>query len=191
MYMALLEDDQVASTIKGARCFTGSVSATGSDALQIRSRSGRAERIPLLEGSQSEVGMAAKTGKWRDLFLVVILAAIAGATEGLAYSEPPNPYMYWLLGGIGIVIIGYFAFDETPILAIATVPLFIVVQDAVSYLVMFRDFPPTWYPAYFPDSFLWDPIPVLNVPTFYVVFVAASLVVFAAVKVRLSGERAP
>ena len=131
--------------------------------------------------------MGVKTGKWRDLALVAILAAIAGITEGLVYSEPPNPYIYWLLGGVGIVIIGYFAFDETPILAIATVPLFIVVQDAVSYLVMFREFPPTWYPAYFPDSFLWDTVPVLNVPAFYVLFLAASLTTFALVKGRQSG----
>ena len=125
-----------------------------------------------------------KSGKWRDLVLVAILAGIAGITEGLVYTEPPNPYLYWLVGGIGIAIIGYFAFDETPILAAATIPFFIVVQDAVSYLVMLREFPPTWYSSYFPESFIWEPLPVLNIPTFYVIFIGLTLVVFAIVKRR-------
>lgn len=127
-----------------------------------------------------------KGGKWRDLFLVAVLASIAGATEGLVYNEPPNPYLYWLLGGIGIIIIGYFAFDENPALAVATVPLFIVFQDAVSYLVMTGgQFPPTWYSDWFPQSFLWEIVPVLNVPAFYLVFLGASLTVFALVKVKI------
>lgn len=125
-----------------------------------------------------------RSGKWRDLFLVAILAGIAGVTEGLVYSEPPNPYIYWLLGGIGVAIIGYLAFDETPVLAVATIPFFIVVQDAVSYLVMRGDFPPTWYSGFFPDSFLWDPLPVLNVPTFYAIFTGFTLVVFLLARRR-------
>lgn len=128
--------------------------------------------------------MGRKGGKWRDLVLVAILAAIAGITEGMVYNEPPDPYIYWLVGGLGIVIIGYFAFDETPILALATVPLFIVVQDAVSYIVMRGEFPPTWYSAYFPDSFLFEPLPVLQVPVFYLLFIAITVVVFAVVKRR-------
>ena len=48
-----------------------------------------------------------RSGKWRDLLLVAILAGIAGVTEGLVYNEPPNPYIYWLAGGIGVAIIGY------------------------------------------------------------------------------------
>ena len=127
-----------------------------------------------------------KGGKWRDLFLVAVLASIAGATEGLVYSEPPNPYLYWLLGGIGIIIIGYFAFDENPALAVATVPLFIVFQDAVSYLVMTGgQFPPTWYSDWFPQSFLWEIVPGLSVPAFYLVFLGVSLTVFALVKVKI------
>jgi hypothetical protein len=126
-----------------------------------------------------------RSGKWRDLLLVAILAGIAGVTEGLVYNEPPNPYIYWLAGGIGVAIIGYLAFDENPVLAAVTIPFFIVIQDAVSYLVMRGDFPPTWYSGFFPDSFLFDPIPVINIPTFYVVFVGFTLVVFLLVKRRL------
>jgi hypothetical protein len=122
-------------------------------------------------------------GKWRDLALVAVLATLAGITEGLVYSAPPNHYIYWLVGGFGIAIIGYLAFDETPLLAVGTIPMFIVVQDAASYLVMFGGkFPPTWYADYFPNSFLWTPIPVLNIPTFYVIFVAITLTVFLFVR---------
>jgi len=125
------------------------------------------------------------SGKWRDLLLVGILAIIAGATEGLVYNEAPNPYIYWLLGGIGVSIVAYFAFDDSGILAAATIPFFIVIQDATSYLIMTGgEFPPTWYPNYFPESFLWESAPILNVPNFYILFLATSLVVFAIFKRR-------
>lgn len=47
-------------------------------------------------------------------------------------------------------------------------------------------FPPTWYSAYFPDCLLWNPIPQLNIPAFYALFVGISLLVSLVVKARES-----
>lgn len=134
------------------------------------------------------MGMVKTTGKWWDLLLVALLAVLAGVAEGMVYKAPPNPYIYWSICAIAVLIIAYFAFDRTPALALGMIPMFIVVQDAVSYLVMTSGgFPPTWYADYFPRSFLWEPLPVLNIPAFYVLFVGITLIIFIVVKRRARG----